>query len=310
MDAVEEQPQEEISGSELKNIKKQLRSMQKQAEEDNLDTSRITAGDLVEQLAASDRLFSRRKYSRDPLPLIPRLTFWVPFNSLGTQMLEDLDMDEGGEIPAVRQGGKLGNWAKVGWLAARRSRRAPGVEFMNGMMAIEHKKRIVNRKARQQQHVGPEVRPQEIRQEDMTKAANPTITNTKALATLLEGQDPDGVNFFEWVVNPRSFGQTVENMFYTSFLVREGIAAIDVRDDGSGIPIIFACDPPSEEDKRAQYDEEGNVVREALARRQVVMEMTMDVWQEAIELFNIKKGIIPDREEEAEQKPGASGWYA
>jgi hypothetical protein len=32
--------------------------------------------------------------------------------------------------------------------------------------------------------------------------------------------------------------------------------------------------------------------------------------QEAIDLFNITEGIIPDREEEAEQKPTASGWYA
>jgi hypothetical protein len=134
-------------------------------------------------------------------------------------------------------------------------------------MAIEHKKRVINRKARQKQVAQPEVRPQEIRQEDMTKAANPTITNTQALAVLLEKQDPE-LNFFEWVINPNSFGQTVENIFYTSFLVSTSLAAIDVREDGSGIPIIcecasllrnydteyscaVSCEPPSEEDRRA-----------------------------------------------------------
>ena len=104
-------------------------------------------------------------------------------------------------------------------------------------MAIEHKRRVINRKARQKQVVQPEVRPQEIRQEDMTKAANPTITNPSALAKLLEEQDPE-LNYFEWVINPKSFGQTVENIFYTSFLVSTSLAAIDVREDGSGIPII------------------------------------------------------------------------
>lgn len=93
-----------------------------------------------------------------------------------------------------------------------------------------------------------------------------------------------------------------------------------------------SCEPPSEEDRRAQFDAEGNQIREALSKRQVVMEMSMEVWkvsvmdhstletlqlivvvlcpQEAIELFGIKKGIIPNREEEAEQRPSASGWYA
>ncbi|KAJ9108928.1 hypothetical protein QFC21_000250 [Naganishia friedmannii] len=361
MDAVEEpETRPQLSESEIKTVKKELRALQKQAEDDNTDASKMTAQDLANKIAVSNGLFSRLKFAQKNSSLAvidSRIMamhsetamkigkqaraeanafepgdFFEPLRDmlgLGAQMLEDMDVDEDEAVPNVRHGGKLGDWAKIGWLAVRRSKRAPGVEFMNGMMAIEHKKRIVNRKARQRQAAGPEVRPQEIRQEDMTKAANPTITNTKALTVLLEKQDGE-VNFFEWVVNPRSFGQTVENMFYTSFLVREGIAAIDVKDDGSGIPMIsydiqgeerpdssgfpaipvVSCDPPSEEDKKAQYDEEGNVTREALTRRQVVMEMTMDVWQEAIELFNIAKGIIPHREEAEEQKPSASGWYA
>jgi hypothetical protein len=34
------------------------------------------------------------------------------------------------------------------------------------------------------------------------------------------------------------------------------------------------------------------------------------VIQDAIELFDIKTSRIPHREEEEEQKPNASGWYA
>lgn len=49
---------------------------------------------------------------------------------LDAQMLEDVDMDDDENAPAVRRGGKLGNWAKIGWLAVGRSHRAPGVEFM------------------------------------------------------------------------------------------------------------------------------------------------------------------------------------
>jgi hypothetical protein len=45
-------------------------------------------------------------------------------------MLEDMDVDEDEAMPNVRHGGKLGDWAKIGWLAVRRSKRATGVEFM------------------------------------------------------------------------------------------------------------------------------------------------------------------------------------
>lgn len=105
------------------------------------------------------------------------------------------------------------------------------------MMAVEHTKRAVNRRARQKQVVGPEVRPQELKQGDLAAAANPTIENTRILARELKKQ-PDNLNLFRWLINPRSFGQTVENTMYTSFLINTGRAAIEESEDGSGIPII------------------------------------------------------------------------
>lgn len=45
-----------------------------------------------------------------------------------------------------------------------------------------------------------------------------------------------GVGLFDFVINPRSFGQTVENMFYVSFLIKEG--AFGVQNDDDGLPTI------------------------------------------------------------------------
>lgn len=52
-----------------------------------------------------------------------------------------------------------------------------------------------------------------------------------------------GVGLFDFVVNPRSFGQTVENLFYVSFLVREG--AVGVENDENGLPTISESSLPS-----------------------------------------------------------------
>jgi hypothetical protein len=49
------------------------------------------------------------------------------------------------------------------------------------------------------------------------------------------------VNLFKWLINPRSFGQTIENTFWTSFLVANGQAAVEDAEDGSGIPLICTC---------------------------------------------------------------------
>jgi hypothetical protein len=48
---------------------------------------------------------------------------------LENRMMEDLDLDEEDDL-AVRRGGRLGDWAKIGWMAMQNSRRAPGMEFM------------------------------------------------------------------------------------------------------------------------------------------------------------------------------------
>lgn len=93
---------------------------------------------------------------------------------------------------------------------------------------------------------------------------------------------------------------------------------------------LVACHPPTDDERRQRaFDNDGNDIGPALTKRQVIMEMTMEIWQvspplrrslslavlmlrkqEAIELFDIKKGIIPHRTEEAAAEPGREGWYA
>ena len=36
-----------------------------------------------------------------------------------------------------------------------------------------------------------------------------------------------GIAYFKFIVNPHSFGQTVENLFYVSFLIRDGKIGVD-----------------------------------------------------------------------------------
>jgi hypothetical protein len=128
----------------------------------------------------------------------------------------------------------------------------------------------------QRQPVGPAVRPQEIKEGDFQQTENSNLSNlVKSINTRLRShiQDVDdkvndelseipeaeidqediaaatrrhraamapteelAVNLLDFAINPHDFGQTVENLFYISFLVREGNAKILKDDDG--LPLL------------------------------------------------------------------------
>ena len=78
------------------------------------------------------------------------------------------------------------------------------------------------------------------------------------IANLLRRNSP--INLFEFVINPWSFGQTVENIFYLSFSVQMARARITI--DRNGLPIVSFVDELDENEK-------------TLENKQCVLEMTM-----------------------------------
>jgi hypothetical protein len=128
----------------------------------------------------------------------------------------------------------------------------------------------------QRQPLGPATRPQEIKEGDIQQSENSNLSNlVKGIRSELQGHlergvtgveselsqiDEDmvddetqnaafrrfrvaqapteeaAVSLLDFAINPHDFGQTVENLFYISFLVREGNAKI-VKDE-DGLPLL------------------------------------------------------------------------
>ncbi|KAI2678409.1 hypothetical protein LCP963914a_7840 [Penicillium roqueforti] len=107
--------------------------------------------------------------------------------------------------------------------------------------------------------------------------------------------DDGGIPLFRFCINPHSFGQSVENLFYVSFLVRDG--TVGVQTDSRDLPTLHASAPfaPSEAQKKG------------VQKHQAVFSLDHDTWHEIIDVFKIKDSIIPHRKEE-EQETGTS-WY-
>ncbi|KAJ5238867.1 nuclear protein [Penicillium chermesinum] len=228
----------------------------------------------------------------------------------------DSDDDEGSGEPM--------NWEWLGRNACLPYNARPGVSgFLLGPLSVQKRARQqTQRSAREQFDPSQLQQPKEMQQEDLASSENFNLTEicsniNKLLAetqakfqseafenlghlenvpkrekytALLKYRiaDDGGIPLFHFVINPRSFGQSVENMFYVSFLVRDGAAAVSM--DSEGQPTLHASQPfaPSE----AQ--------RQGIQKHQAVFSLDCDLWEELIQSYDIKDSIIPHREEKEE----------
>ena len=148
--------------------------------------------------------------------------------------------------------------------------RPPVPGFLLGPLAVQKRVRApVQRRARQsKKNEGPVTQPDVLRKEDLQQQENSSLVilcgkirdilvkhlqqgyeleekinsggvsedEAPELMKKLRLADNGDVSLFDFVINPHSFGQTVENIFYVSFLIREGSVRVD--EDSNGLPTL------------------------------------------------------------------------
>ncbi|KAH0565540.1 hypothetical protein GP486_001073 [Trichoglossum hirsutum] len=223
------------------------------------------------------------------------------------------------------------DWAHLGKEAFKHNLRPSVPGFLLGPLSLQ--KRLRQSRPRQgrlqRQNRAEEVRPEELEAADLEKAENSNLTLlcTKirdVLAKVTEegqaaaeeeiGEDMDekeqqrvmmkhnicddgGVNFYRFVINPQSFGQTVENMFYVSFLIRDGSAGIG--EDSLGFPTLHTTQPR----KISEMKEQG------VQKHQAVFNISWPMWRDLVDAFQISEPMIPYRKSEQTATMGRRGWY-
>ena len=145
--------------------------------------------------------------------------------------------------------------------------------FLLGPLSVEKKQRAqTQRRARQSKDTaGREARPEALSREDLSNsdqngltavcarinkhlqghvakadqalqragvATREDLSSERGRVALKKARlaDNGGVSLFDFVLNPQSFGQTVENLFYVSFLIKEGVFGIE--NDSQELPTI------------------------------------------------------------------------
>ncbi|KAI1351023.1 hypothetical protein F5Y01DRAFT_131937 [Xylaria sp. FL0043] len=237
---------------------------------------------------------------------------------------DDSDEDEIGDE------GDMMNWEHLGRFACLPNIRRPAVPgFLLGPLSVEKKvRKVVKRSAPFRADNLRETRPEVLNAEDVQRAEKNDLTAicAKILRRLQEVQedaqteveaafenhgeaearrlmnkyglrDTGGIDLLKFVVNPKSFGQTVENMFYVSFLIRDG--AVQIEFDESGLPTL---QPTAGQDPSA--------TKRDTQRHQAVLSIDMQMWREIIDAFDITEPIIEHRKEQSTKGPGARSWYS
>lgn len=148
--------------------------------------------------------------------------------------------------------------------------RPPVPGFLLGPLSVQKRARKQTQRRERLQKRDPRdaVRPEEVKTQDLEKVENANLTslcrNIRELLVMrmngagkrFSAQQSDsmtaeekldlgaslgiaddmGIPLFQFVINPRSFGQTVENLFYVSFLIKEG--TVGIGKDSNGLPTL------------------------------------------------------------------------
>ncbi|KAF9691648.1 hypothetical protein EKO04_010245 [Ascochyta lentis] len=130
-------------------------------------------------------------------------------------------------------------------------------------------------------------------EEEWTEEDQNAACDRFRLAMTADGEA--AVSLFDFAVNPHDFGQTIENLFYVSFLVREGNAQI-VKDQ-DGLPLLLPAAPRGISEQRDQ----------SAQKHQAVFSIDYSTWKMFVQAYNIREPIIPHRVQE-EENSGAR-WY-
>ncbi|XP_066217308.1 EP300-interacting inhibitor of differentiation 3 [Saccopteryx leptura] len=252
---------------------------------DAVSRTREAALDAQFLVLASDLGKEKAKQLNSDMSLFNPVAFCdFLFIFVGLNWMEDA---ERGELSGCDDNTALSFWEAVQKEATSWILQAETFHFIFGSFKSEssaskrrpehHKKALKMRENRDM--------PTKLRKLDLGNNQEGTEKEVERILGLLQTyfqKYPDTpVSYFEFVIDPNSFSRTVENIFYVSFIIRDGFARISFDQDR--LPIL----EPINTD---QDDEENDP--SFLGRKQGVISLSLQDWKNIVATFEISEPMI------------------
>ncbi|XP_010898719.1 non-structural maintenance of chromosomes element 4 homolog A isoform X2 [Esox lucius] len=201
---------------------------------------------------------------------------------MGLNRLED----EGDQVEGGASSGYLppDAWQRVANRAQCCFRTAPTFHYMMGSFLAElpPPRQRVERQRKVPSKEAQRIMPTQLKkmEESHQEATEKEVERILGYLRSYYADDPTlPISYYDFVIDPTSFSRTVENIFHTSFLVRDGLARVYL--DSDKLPCIAPV-------------EEGEVEAGAgSTRQQCVISINPKSWKEIIEVFEITESLIP-----------------
>lgn len=199
------------------------------------------------------------------------------------------------------------NWAKLGSLYLQVSSKPNADGFLYGPLETERKKMAVrSRVLDDTQSSGVAKTATNVQATDIesNQEQNTAHMVKNVYRKFIENQgeqdsedeEEQGVNFFKFFINPNSFGQSVENLFFTSFLIKDAKLKLSVDEDG--VPILLGVDPEDLEDEEDEEDEDDDERGSKTHNtNHFIATFTYDTWKELVRKYNITETYLGNRNE-------------
>lgn len=229
-------------------------------------TLRMTSGDTAQGVDVDDFVSKIKLYMRKE-----RVEGGHGLrNTQRSRRHRDIDGRDGRDSDDDNDGEML-NWEYLGRNACLPNNARPSVPgFLLGPLSLQKRaRRVMVRRAPLRPNNLRETQPEVLKANDIEKSENANLTylctkihyklkqiqiasqaaaeevitedmseeeRRAALRDQFDMSEGGLIAYFKFVINPFSFGQTIENMFYVSFLVRDG--RVEVEIDPDGLPYI------------------------------------------------------------------------
>ncbi|XP_033005396.1 non-structural maintenance of chromosomes element 4 homolog A [Lacerta agilis] len=215
----------------------------------------------------------------DPSEFAEDLLSFMGLNRLERENSDsEEEQTDGGFLPSDA-------WIKLGQEAMKYFRRAPVFHCMLGTFTADppvERPRVERQRKKPGSKEEGRAMPAQLNkmEESHEEATEKEVERILGLLQAYHREDPNNpISFLEFVTDPDSFARTVENMFHVSFLIRDGLAGIKLDQDK--LPVIEPLTPEEDNDQDAQ------------ARKQAVITMSYQEWENIVRNFEISQPMIP-----------------
>lgn len=180
------------------------------------------------------------------------------------------------------------NWFKMGVLFENSAKTPRTVDHMLGPLSLSKKVRAsVARRARET--VGAAITAEKVTQDSLSNPQEITTPEhvRRCFKILFKKKRYDRINLFKFVLDPDSFAKSVENLFYASFLIKDG--RIVMEEDADGFPCVRIKEelPKDPREKGIEMQK-----RRDAQQNHIIFQLDMPTWRTLIEQFDIKRAFL------------------